>query len=106
MVEYFAQRMPVSRILINTAGALGGVGATTSLMPSFTLGCGAIGGSATSENVGPAQLLNIKRVAYGICEVDELRDTPVMPEQQECCREVTKELVDEIVAQILKKLNA
>ena len=35
----------------------------TLLMPALTLGCGAVGGSATSENVGPMQLLNTKKVA-------------------------------------------
>ena len=56
MVEYFAERMPASRIIINSPSALGGIGASTALMPALTLGCGAIGGSATSENVGPMNL--------------------------------------------------
>ena len=56
MVDYFAKRMPASRICINTPSALGGIGGTSGLMPSLTLGCGAIGGSATSENVGPMQI--------------------------------------------------
>ena len=50
MVEYFAERMPASRIIINSPSALGGIGASTALMPALTLGCGAIGGSATSED--------------------------------------------------------
>lgn len=73
MVDYFAKRVPASRIMVNTPSALGGIGATTNLQPSLTLGCGAVGGSATSENVGPMQLLNLRYVAYGRKELDEIR---------------------------------
>lgn len=45
---------------------MGGTGASTGLMPAFTLGCGTWGGSSTSENVTPMHLVNIKRVAYGL----------------------------------------
>ena len=57
---------PVFRILVNTCSSQGGVGASTGLAPSFTLGCGTWGGSATSDNVTPMHLINIKRIAYGI----------------------------------------
>ena len=42
-------------------------------MPSLTLGCGAIGGSATSENVGPMQLVNLRYVAIGMLEMEDIR---------------------------------
>ncbi|MDP4160137.1 MAG: acetaldehyde dehydrogenase (acetylating) [Bacillota bacterium] len=70
MVMKFAEK-PVFRILVNTASTQGGVGASTGLSPSFTLGCGTWGGSATSDNVTPMHLINIKRVAYGIKDVTE-----------------------------------
>ena len=50
IVDYFAARIPASRIMVNTPSALGGIGASTGMLPALTLGCGAIGGSATSEN--------------------------------------------------------
>lgn len=59
-------RKPAARILVNTGGSQGGTGASTGLMPSFTLGCGTWGGSSVSENVGPMHLINIKKVAYGL----------------------------------------
>ncbi len=74
VVQEFAMKKPVSRILVNTPGALGGVGATTGLAPALTLGCGAVGGSATSDNITPMNLINIRRVAYGQCELGDLRD--------------------------------
>ena len=57
---------PSSRILVNTGGTHGGVGVSTGLAPSFTLGCGTWGGSSVSENVTPLHLINRKNVAYGI----------------------------------------
>lgn len=62
--EFFVK--PASRILVNTGSSQGGTGASTGLMPSFTLGCGTWGGSSVSENVTPLHLINIKKVAFGI----------------------------------------
>lgn len=73
VIREFALKKPVSRLLVNTPGALGGVGATTNLLPSLTLGCGAVGGSSSSDNIGPQHLINIRRVAYGVRELEELR---------------------------------
>ena len=64
VIREFALQKPVSRLLVNTPGALGGVGASTNLPPALTLGCGSVGGSATSDNVGPLNLINIRRVAW------------------------------------------
>jgi acetaldehyde dehydrogenase (acetylating) len=71
MVMRFSAK-PASRILVNTGGTQGGTGASTGLAPALTLGCGAVGGSATSDNVTPLNLINIKRVAYGIVDLDTL----------------------------------
>ncbi len=64
VVERFALAIPVSRFLVNTPAALGGIGATTELFPALTLGCGAAGGSSTSNNISPMDLINIRRVAW------------------------------------------
>ena len=63
---------PASRILINVGGSQGGTGMCSGLAPAFTLGCGTCGGSATSENVSPMQLINIKKVVHQIRTVDNL----------------------------------
>jgi len=65
-------KKPASRIMVNTGSTMGGVGASTSLAPSFTLGCGTMGGSSISENVTPMHLINRKKVAYGIKDVTRL----------------------------------
>ncbi|SDE65615.1 acetaldehyde dehydrogenase (acetylating) [Sporomusa acidovorans] len=72
IIREFAMRKPVFRILVNTPSSLGGVGATTGLAPSFTLGCGTWGGSSVSENVTPLHLINVKRVAWPVREPAEL----------------------------------
>lgn len=79
IIREFALKKPVSRLLVNTPGALGGVGATTSLAPALTLGCGAVGGSATSDNVNPLNLINIRRVAWGVRELEDLRKLSPVP---------------------------
>lgn len=107
IVREFALRKPVSRLLVNTPAALGGVGATTGLFPAFTLGCGAVGGSATSDNVSPLNLINIRRVAYGTSELADLRksenqeilDCPVEKQVDE------EQLVDLLVQRVLSKLT-
>ena len=72
VIREFALKKNVSRLLVNTPAALGGIGASTNLFPSLTLGCGAVGGSSTSDNVGPMNLLNIRRAAYGVRETADL----------------------------------
>lgn len=84
VIREFALQKPVSRLLVNTPGALGGVGATTGLQPALTLGCGTVGGSATSDNVGPMNLLNIRRVAFGLKELAQLRSSAPAPAACDC----------------------
>lgn len=79
VVREFALKKPVSRLLVNTLGALGGVGAATGLQPALTLGCGAVGGSATSDNVSPLNLINIRRVAFGLKELADIRGNNPAP---------------------------
>ncbi len=107
MVKYFAMRVPASRIIVNTPSALGGIGGTTGLMPALTLGCGAIGGSATSENVGPMNLLNKRHVAEGLLELDEIKaGLPTCTDG--ACRGTKAEDVDidAVVNEIVKRLRS
>lgn len=73
VVAAFAREAPASRVLVNTPSSLGGIGATTNLFPALTLGCGAVGGSSSSNNIGPLDLINIKRVGWGVRELEELK---------------------------------
>lgn len=79
VIREFALKKPVSRLLVNTPGALGGTGVTTNLPPALTLGCGAVGGSATSDNITPLHLINIRRIACGVQELDDIRKKYQVP---------------------------
>src|SRR5947207_1294495 len=65
-IRQYAERMPAFRVLVNTPSPQGSTGITTNVFPSMTLGCGALAGNSTSDNVGPQHLMNIKRLAYTV----------------------------------------
>ncbi len=91
VVRKFALKIPVSRFLVNTPAALGGIGATTGLFPALTLGCGAVGGSSSSNNISPLDLINIRRVAW------DREDSPAAS--------VDSDLVALLTAKILERLK-
>lgn len=102
VAKRFAAAVPASRVLVNTPSALGGIGATTCLFPALTLGCGAVGGSSSSNNIGPLDLINIKRVAWGVKELEELRgDSPLA---STTCT-VDEALLNRLVEQIMGRLR-
>lgn len=63
MIEQYAHAVDVSRILVNTPGTQGCIGAANGLSLSWTLGCGTQGGGSTSDNVTYRHLMNSKRLA-------------------------------------------
>ena len=97
VIRRFALKIPVSRFLVNVPAALGGIGAQTALFPALTLGCGAVGGSSSSNNISPLDLINIRRVAWGLEE-------PKEPEG--CCEAAPEEdLVELLTRKILERLG-
>lgn len=100
LVKEFALRKPVSRLLINTPGSLGGIGGTTELAPALTLGCGAVGGSSTSDNVTPMNLLNIRKIGWGVKELDDFR-----PTTNENDKKVEQDLsIEELIKKVLSEM--
>lgn len=95
LVDRFAKVIPASRIMVNSYGSLGGVGATTNLFPALTLGCGTEGGGSNSNNIGPLDLVNIKRVAFGTKEMEDIRKSDT---------NVTPDMIEYIVNSVMKKL--
>jgi acetaldehyde dehydrogenase (acetylating) len=71
-IRQFALRMPAYRVIANSPTPTGSTGISTNLFPAMTLGCGAVAGNSTSDNVSPLHLINIKRLAYAV-------DAPKMP---------------------------
>jgi acetaldehyde dehydrogenase/alcohol dehydrogenase len=63
-IRYFLQQLKTGRLLVNSPSSQGAIGGIINrLDPSLTLGCGSWGGNAICENVGVAQLLNVKTLA-------------------------------------------
>ncbi len=64
-INYYAEKMPACRVLINSPSSQGGIGDLFNfrLEPSLSLGCGSWGGNAVSGNIGVENLLNYKTVA-------------------------------------------
>lgn len=93
VIRRFASKIPVSRFLVNTPAALGGIGASTGLFPALTLGCGAVGGSSSSNNISPMELINIRRVAWG------------KEETHKSVSQVNSELVELLARKIMERLG-
>ena len=102
LVRRLAMAVPASRVMVNTPSALGGIGATTDLFPALTLGCGAVGGSSSSNNIGPLDLINIKRVAWGVRELEDLRGGDSTWTASLCC---SSELISTLVQEICRRLQ-
>ena len=99
VIRRFASKIPVSRFLVNTPAALGGIGATTGLFPALTLGCGAVGGSSSSNNISPLDLINIRRVAW------DLGESPAVSQGGAAVGAVNAELVELLTEKILQRLG-
>ena len=76
-IREYGMRMPAMRVLVNTPAPQGSTGITTNVFPSMTLGCGAMAGNSTSDNIGPLHLINIKRLAYTVRTPEEAFEMPL-----------------------------
>jgi len=64
VIRKFGEVMNAGRILVNSPGSVGAVGAIyNDLVPTFSFGCGTGGGNSTTDNVNIYHYLNIKRLA-------------------------------------------
>lgn len=109
VIREFALKKPVSRVLVNTPATLGGIGATTNLFPALTLGCGAVGGGFTSDNVSPMNLINIRKVGYGVRQLEDITNGAQAGEiadtsGTQCSIESTHEL-RELLEKLLEQLR-
>ena len=93
VIRKFGLQIPVSRFLVNTPAALGGIGASTGLFPALTLGCGAVGGSSSSNNISPLDLINVRRIAWDVTE----------KKQQKVA--VNSDLVELLAQKIMERLD-
>ena len=109
VIRQFALKKPVGRVLVNTPGTFGSMGATTNLFPSMTLGSGSAGHGMTSDNVSPMNLIYIRKVGYGVRKADEIVEMVNNTEDSKCTVLNDKLNVNEIdsvklLESILKKV--
>jgi acetaldehyde dehydrogenase (acetylating) len=108
VIEAFGLKKPASRIVVNSGTTFGGIGASTGIFPSLTLGCGSFGSNITSDNIGPQHLLNIKRVAFHVKEVNAASERqttaePVSKPESVELFSISKEEVAEIVQRVIRE---
>lgn len=102
VIMAFGLEKPVHRIVVNTMSTLGGVGMTTGIAPSMTLGPGGVGGAITGDNITVKHLFSVKRLAY------QIRTPPEEALHEDVAGIVSnvKEVdVDEIVRRVLNQLG-
>ncbi len=91
------------RVLCNTPTPQGSVGITTNLQPAMTLGCGAVAGNITGDNIGPKHLLNIKRLAYAVRRPEEafeyIAEKPSGKTMEKVDKQAIMQAVDRYLAQ-------
>lgn len=114
VIHQFAIKKPVGRVLVNTSGTFGSMGATTNLFPSMTLGSGSAGQGMTSDNVSPMNLIYVRKIGYGIRKVDEVinsvknkdKDTLAIIKDKLNTNEIDNiKLLERILKQVLEELN-
>jgi len=64
VISKFSEVMNAGRIIVNSPGSIGALGAVyNDLVPTFSFGCGTGGGNSTTDNINIYHYLNIKRLA-------------------------------------------
>ncbi|CAG36551.1 aldehyde dehydrogenase family protein [Desulfotalea psychrophila] len=113
IIHQFALKKPVARLLVNTPGAFGGMGATTNLFPSMMLGSSSAGHGVTSDNVSPLNLIYRRKVGYQVRSMEEVKKTIMVEEPLrhvsstpiESNDSVTVEVIHQILKKAIKTIN-
>ena len=78
------------------------------LFPALTLGCGAIGGSSSSDNISPLNLIDVRRVVQGVKSMDEIRGSVAseIKEANNYGKDISHdELIELLVEKVVNKLG-
>ncbi|WP_320172225.1 aldehyde dehydrogenase family protein [Maridesulfovibrio sp.] len=102
VILQFAMKKPVGRLLVNTPAAFGGMGATTNLFPSMTLGSSSAGFGITSDNVSPMNLIYVRKVGHGVRCMDAVAAESAGTGKQPKTKVNDSNMV-QIIQQILQK---
>lgn len=105
----FGIEKPAFRIVVNSWGTMGAIGASTGVAPAMTLAPGGIGGSVVSDNITVTHLMNVKRLAYEIHPPPPLAttlapDVEGAPAPSAPADAVSLENVEDIVRKVVAEL--
>jgi acyl-CoA reductase-like NAD-dependent aldehyde dehydrogenase len=106
VIQQFALKKPVGRLLVNTPASFGGMGATTNLFPAMTLGSSSAGRGITSDNVSPMNLIYRRKVGYGVRRMDTLGGEVVKQEKERLKKSTHIHVGDSNKAQALQHILA
>ncbi|MDH6364080.1 acyl-CoA reductase-like NAD-dependent aldehyde dehydrogenase [Enterococcus sp. PF1-24] len=96
VIREFSLKKPVARVLVNTPSSLGGMGATTNLIPSMTLGSANLGNMQASENISPKHLIHTRMVGYGVRELSDCLTTPVLNNDENSLEAILQQLIQKL----------
>ncbi len=109
VIMAFGLEKPAFRIIVNSWGTMGAIGASTGVVPAMTLAPGGLGGAISSDNITATHLLNIKRLAYELDPPSALARTPAPDVTGHAAPPAFSangdEDIDEIVRRVLARLN-
>lgn len=105
VIEQFARKKPVGRILVNTPAVFGAMGISTNLFPAVTLGAITAGMGITADNVSPMNLIYKRRVGYGIRNGLGIENQSQYREDKPCETKEKELEPAELLLEMLKKLS-
>jgi acetaldehyde dehydrogenase (acetylating) len=73
----FDQKIPVSRVIVNTSTIRAALDLSTALSPSLSLGCRTRGKNVTLDNVSPLHLMDRKRIAFETQPIEGVTPAPI-----------------------------
>lgn len=106
----FGIEKPAFRIIVNSWGTMGAIGASTGVFPALTLAPGGLGGAIVSDNITTTHLMNIKRLAYEIQSPPSAAYTLAPDVKSENVQSlssfaVSDEEIEDIVRRVLRQLE-
>jgi len=111
VIEQFALKKPVGRMLVNTPAVFGSMGATANLFPAMILGSGSAGQGITSDNVSPMNLIYIRKVGYGVRRIEDIgmgvpEGNDHMAQVKPADNKEDMQMLQELLEQILRNLTS
>ena len=110
VIEQFALKKPVGRMLVNTPAVFGSMGATANLFPAMILGSGSAGQGITSDNVSPMNLIYVRKVGYGVRRIEDIgmgvpEGNNFVPVNNTSSNSEDMQMLQQLLEQILRNLS-